>query len=97
MAPADGRGDICLERATISTCPYACRRCAGRQECRSPAQKPFIEFLRPLITNYPKKIFLVVDRLPAHKARSVHRFVHQVKDRLRLFFLPPYSPEINPD
>jgi transposase len=35
--------------------------------------------------------------LPAHKAKSVHRFVHQVKDRLRLFFLPPYSPEINPD
>ena len=57
----------------------------------------FIEFLRRLITNYPKKIFLVVDRLPAHKAKSVHRFVHQVKDRLRLFFLLPYSPEINPD
>ena len=57
----------------------------------------FIEFLRRLITNYPKKIFLVVDGLPAHKAKSVHRFVHQVKDRLRLFFLPPYSPEINPD
>ena len=51
----------------------------------------FIEFLRRLITNYPKKIFLVVDGLPAHKAKSVHRFVHQVKDRLRLFFLPPYS------
>ena len=57
----------------------------------------FIEFLRRLITNYPKKIFLVVDGLPAHKAKSVHRFVHQVKDRLRLFFLPPYSPEINWD
>src|ERR1700719_2513170 len=57
----------------------------------------FIEFLRRSITNYPKKIFLVVDGLPAHKAKSVHRFVHQVKARLRLFFLPPYSPEINPD
>ena len=30
----------------------------------------FIEFLRRLITNYPKKIFLVVDGLPAHKAKS---------------------------
>ena len=30
--------------------------------------------------DYPKKIFLkVVDGLPAHKAKSVHRFVHQVK------------------
>jgi hypothetical protein len=34
----------------------------------------------------------------AHKAKSVRRFVqHQVKDPLRLFFLPPYSPDINPD
>src|ERR1700722_12074852 len=57
----------------------------------------FIEFLRRLITNYPKKIFLVVDGLPAHEAKSVHRFAHKVKARLRLFFLPPYSPEINPD
>jgi len=57
----------------------------------------FIEFLRRLITNYPKKIFLVVDGLPTHKARSVQRFLRQVKDRIRLFFLPPYSPQINPD
>ena len=53
----------------------------------------FIEFLRRLITNYPKRSFSSDnDGLPAHKAKSVHRFVHQVKDRLRLFFLPPYSP-----
>jgi len=39
----------------------------------------------------------VVDGLPAHKAKSVRRFLDQVKDRIRLFFLPPYSPEINPD
>ncbi len=49
----------------------------------------FIEFLRRLITNYPKKIFLVVDGLPAHKAKSVHRFVHQVKDR-------PHAPVDHP-
>lgn len=57
----------------------------------------FIEFLRRLIANYPKKIFLVVDGLPAHKARSVQRFLEGVKDRIELVFLPPYSPEINPD
>ena len=34
----------------------------------------------------------------AHKAKSVRRFVqHQVKDRLRLFFLPSYSPDIDLD
>jgi transposase len=57
----------------------------------------FIEFLRRLIANYPRKIFLMVDGLPAHKAKSVQRFLDQVKDRIRLLFLPPYSPEINPD
>ena len=56
----------------------------------------FIDFLRRLITNYPRKIFLVVIGLPAHKA-SVRQFLAGVKDRIRLFFLPPYSPEINPD
>ena len=57
----------------------------------------FIEFLRRLIANYPRKIFLVVDGLPAHKAKPVQQFLAQVKDRIRLLFLRPYSPEINPD
>ncbi len=57
----------------------------------------FIEFLRRLIMNYPRKIFLVVDGLPAHKAKSVQRYLETVRDRIRLFFLPPYAPEINPD
>jgi transposase len=57
----------------------------------------FIEFLRRLTMNYPRKIFLVVDGLPAHKAKSVQRYLETVKDRIRLFFLPPYAPEINPD
>ena len=56
----------------------------------------FIDFLRRLITNYPRKIFLVVDGLPAHKAKSVQRFLAGMKGRLRLFFLPPYSPDFNP-
>jgi transposase len=57
----------------------------------------FIEFLRRLIMNYPRMIFLVVDGLPAHKAKSVQRYLQTVRHRLKLFFLPPYAPEINPD
>jgi len=34
---------------------------------------------------------------PAHKAKMVKRFAESVKDRFRLFLLPPYSPELNPD
>ena len=78
-------------------CDLGQRRTAVHDLAEAFSAALFIEFLRRLITNYPKKIFLVVDGLPAHKAKLVHRFVHQVKDRLRLFFFPPYSPEINPD
>ena len=57
----------------------------------------FGEFLRRLITGMDRKIFLVVDGHPAHKAKLIKRFVQDNADRLELFFLPPYSPELNPD
>ncbi|MBW2154476.1 MAG: IS630 family transposase [Deltaproteobacteria bacterium] len=57
----------------------------------------FIEFLKRLIYNVPHMIFLIVDGHPAHRAKKVTKFVESVKDRLRLFYLPPYSPELNPD
>jgi len=57
----------------------------------------FIDFLKRLIHNAERMIFLIVDGHPAHKAKMVARFVESVKDRLQLFFLPPYSPELNPD
>lgn len=57
----------------------------------------FIDFLKRLIHNAERMIFLIVDGHPAHKAKMVTRFVESAKDRLQLFFLPPYSPELNPD
>ncbi len=59
--------------------------------------KAFIEFLKRLVHNSQQMIFLVVDRHPAHRAKAVARYVDSVKDRLRLFYLPPYAPELNPD
>jgi len=44
-----------------------------------------------------RKLFLVVDGHPAHKAKLVRQFVADHSDRIELFFLPPYSPELNPD
>jgi transposase len=57
----------------------------------------FIEFIKRLLTNAPGMIFLIVDGHPTHRASVVQRFAKSVKDRFRLFFLPPYSPELNPD
>lgn len=59
--------------------------------------RTFIEFLKRLLYNADRPIFLIVDRHPAHKARMVERFVASLEGKLRLFFLPPYSPELNPD
>jgi transposase len=57
----------------------------------------FVEFLRRLIHGMERKIFLMVDGHPSHKAKVVKRFVEANADRIELFFLPPYSPELNPD
>jgi transposase len=57
----------------------------------------FIEFIKRLLHNMTRMVFLIVDGHPAHKAKMVKRFVESVKDRFRLFLLPPYSPELNPD
>jgi transposase len=57
----------------------------------------FIEFLKRLITGRTQKIFLIVDGHSAHHAKKTKSFVESIKNRLELIFLPPYSPEINPD
>lgn len=57
----------------------------------------FIDFIKRLIHGSQRMVFLIVDGHPAHKARSVAKFIENIKDRFRLFFLPSYSPELNPD
>jgi transposase len=57
----------------------------------------FIEFLKRLVTGAKRPIFLIVDRGPAHIAKKTKAFVESLKGRLRLFYLPPYSPDRNPD
>lgn len=59
--------------------------------------RAFIEFIKRLLHGVPCKVFLIVDGHPAHKAKAVTRFIESFKGRFRLFFLPPYSPELNPD
>jgi transposase len=65
-------------------------------EGRMNADK-FIEFLRRLLHNTRGRVFLIVDRHPAHRAKKVRDFVDATGGKLRLFFLPSYSPELNPD
>jgi transposase len=60
----------------------------------------FIEFLKSLMKSVEaKKIFLIVDGSSIHKSKKVRAFLEkdEVKERLELFILPGYSPELNPD
>ena len=57
----------------------------------------FIEFLKRLMVGATHPIFLIVDRGPAHRAKKTKAFVEPLGGKLRLFFLPPYSPDRNPD
>lgn len=57
----------------------------------------FIEFLAKLLDSIPGKIFLILDGASYHHSRKVHNYVTSTEGRLRIFQLPPYSPELNPD
>lgn len=57
----------------------------------------FIEFLRRLLDNPSRRVFLIVDNHPSHRAKKVQQFVASTSGMLELYFLPPYSPELNPD
>lgn len=56
----------------------------------------FTEFLRRLVHNAAQPVFLILDGHSIHRSRPVRDFVARQEGRLRLFFLPPYSPELNP-
>jgi transposase len=55
----------------------------------------FLEFLAQLIKYKQQKIFLVVDGHSAHKTKVVNAWLEENRHRIELFFLPPYSPELN--
>jgi len=57
----------------------------------------FCAFLTRLLHKARRPIFLIVDGHPTHRAAAVKRFVQATQGRLRLFSLPGYSPELNPD
>jgi len=57
----------------------------------------FIKFCGRLIKDADKKVYLIVDNLRVHHSNIVKDWVEQHKDQIQLFFLPSYSPELNPD
>jgi transposase len=55
----------------------------------------FITFLERLLTETTRKVFLILDRLPAHETKGVADWVATHADRIELFRRPKYAPELN--
>jgi transposase len=57
----------------------------------------FLQFMRRLRKQVRRKIYLIVDSHPVHRSVAVRKEVEAYRGELQLFFLPGYSPELNPD
>jgi transposase len=60
-------------------------------------QQLFIDFMRRLVRESDRKVFFIVDNLRVHHGKLVAAWLEEHKDKIELFFLPPYAPESNPD
>lgn len=57
----------------------------------------FLTFLRRLLRQNRRKVFLILDAHPVHIARRVERWFKSHASKIHVFYLPGYSPELNPD
>ncbi len=56
-----------------------------------------IRFFKRLCTDVTRKVYLILDNLNVHKAKTVRAWIAAHADQLAVFYLPSYSPELNPD
>jgi transposase len=61
------------------------------------AAEVFLDFLRRLLRQVKRKVFLIVDRHPVHRSGEVGSWLEKNHRKIRRWFLPGYSPELNPD
>lgn len=87
------RGTICV---TSAISPVG--RMVFRLEKDTVHAEQHIEFLKQVQKNHPRrKIIIIEDGAKPHIAKEVSNFVETQKNKLAIYFLPSYSPELNPD
>lgn len=55
----------------------------------------FINFLKRMIKYSREKVFFITDGHPAHKTKKLKEWLEENRQRIEVFFIPPYSPELN--
>ena len=56
-----------------------------------------IEFMHRLVKDAAKKVFFIVDNLKVHHGKKVQKWLEKNKDSIEVFYIPSYSPDLNPD
>lgn len=56
-----------------------------------------IQFMSRLIKDTGRKVYLILDNLRVHHSKKVKNWLKKNNDKLEVFYLPSYSPELNPD
>jgi transposase len=65
-----------------------------REKMSSPV---LIKFMSRLVKDTPRKVFLILDNLKVHHSKKVTVWLETNREKIEVFYLPPYSPEHNPD
>ena len=60
-------------------------------------QQRLIRFMERLVRGSEQKVFLILDNLKVHHGKIAADWLEKHKDKLEVFFHPPYAPEYNPD
>ena len=60
-------------------------------------QEEFLEFCKMLMADAGRPVFLIMDNSQVHRAKILKAYAEESNGMLTLFFLPPYSPDLNPD
>jgi len=60
-------------------------------------QDVFLRFLKRMVQQSNRKVFLIVDNHRSHKSKKVNTWLKANEEHIRLFYLPSYCPELNPD
>ena len=56
-----------------------------------------IKFFKRLIKSTDKKVYLILDNLRVHHSKQVSEYLKENAVYIKVFYLPSYSPELNPD
>ena len=60
-------------------------------------QDVFLRFLKRMVRQSDRKVFLIVDNHRSHKSKKVNDWLKTNEKHIQLFYLPSYCPELNPD